>query len=183
MALLAGGGLAIVLVVGIAFVALSTGGGDRSTRPAAVPNTPQPVVPEETVATLVPPATAVLRTTASARPSATKTATAKPSGSPSNTGPRVLTVSVTADPDQFTSCRGMMLTRITVRMTLSQPGLPVRYTINESTTVRRTASGTSFSETTQATVGSSRGEHEVRIAVSQPSPASATTSIEVDCGR
>ncbi|WP_433608806.1 hypothetical protein ACQP2P_36535 [Dactylosporangium sp. CA-139114] len=180
VALLAGGGLAAVLVVGVALVALTTGDGDRPRPPAAVRDTPQPVVPEDP-ATIGPAATA-LRTTASARPSATKTrpASAAPT---SPAGPRVLTVTVTADPDRFTTCRGTLVTKLTVRMTLSEPGLQVQYTINETSPVRRTASGTTFSETTRATVGQSQGGHQVRVAVSKPSTASATTVIEVDCGR
>ncbi|MEU7868663.1 hypothetical protein [Dactylosporangium sp. NPDC049140] len=180
--LLAGGGIAVVLAVGIALVALATGDGPRPRPPAAVHDTPQPVVPEDSV-TLGPPATAQ-RTTVSERPSATRSSARPTSAAPTTpSGPRVVTVSVSADPGSFTACRGTLVTKITVRMTLSQPGLPVRYTINESTTVRRTASGTSFSETTQATVGRTDGVHQVRIAVTEPSTASATTTIEVDCGK
>ncbi|WP_433048796.1 hypothetical protein [Dactylosporangium sp. CS-033363] len=183
VALLAGGGLVVVLAVGIALVALTTGETDPPRPVITVRDTPQPVVPEDTSVTLAPPATAQ-RTTATVRPSAGPTS-ARPSSAPPTTpsGPRVLTVSVSADPDQFDNCRGALVTRITVRMTLSKPGLPVRYTINESQTISRTASGTTFSETTRATVNAVRGEHEVRIAVVQPSAASATTVIDVDCGR
>jgi hypothetical protein len=183
MALLAGAGLAVVLIVGVALAVLSTGGDERPRPPTAVRDTPLPVVPEDPVTTLGPPATAV-RTTATAQPSASRTS-ARPSSPPPTTPgpPRVLSVSVTADPDEFASCRGTLTTRITVRMTLSRPGLTVRYTINETLSVHDTATGTTFTGTTQATVAENRGEHQVRIAVSQPSTASATTVILVDCGR
>jgi hypothetical protein len=181
--LLAGGGLAVVLAVGIALVGLNTGDDARPRPTVAVRDTPQPVVPEDPATMLGPPATA-LRSTASERPSPSRTSARPSSAAPTTPGaPRVLSVSVSADPDRFTSCRGALVTRITVRMTLSQPGLSVRYTINETATVRRTASDTSFTETTQASVSAVRGEHQVRIAVSQPSTAGATTTIEVDCGR
>ncbi|GAA4251446.1 hypothetical protein GCM10022255_044120 [Dactylosporangium darangshiense] len=68
-------------------------------------------------------------------------------------------------------------------MTLSGPGLTVRYSINETMTVRRTATGTSFSETTKVYVTPNRGEHQVRIAVQAPSAATAQTIVDVDCGR
>jgi hypothetical protein len=184
MIFLAGAGLTVVLIVGVALAALTTGGDDERARsPTVVRDTPLPVVPEDPVTTLGPPATAV-RTTATAQPSASRTS-ARPSSPPPTTPgpPRVLSVSVTADPDEFASCRGTLTTRITVRMTLSRPGLAVRYTINEALTVHETATGTSFTYTTQATVAENRGEHQVRIAVSQPSTASATTVILVDCGR
>ncbi|MFD0585636.1 hypothetical protein [Dactylosporangium darangshiense] len=50
-------------------------------------------------------------------------------------------------------------------------------------TVRRTATGTSFSETTKVYVTPNRGEHQVRIAVQAPSAATAQTIVDVDCGR
>ncbi|MFI5912876.1 hypothetical protein [Dactylosporangium sp. NPDC051541] len=180
--LLAGGALVIVLSVGTALAALTTGDDPRP-RPPAARNTPQPVVPEDPDTTIAPPAT-VLRTSASARPSASRSS-ARPSSAPPTTPgpPRVVSVTVSADPDEFPSCRGSMNTRITVKLTLSEPGLAVRYTINEATTVRDTASGTTFTKTTQANVSPVRGQHQVRIAVTQPSAASAATTILVDCGR
>ncbi|MFB9448282.1 hypothetical protein Dvina_42955 [Dactylosporangium vinaceum] len=181
---LAGAALVIVLSVGTALAALTTGDDPRP-RPTAARNTPQPVVPEDPATTIGPAATAV-RSTASTQPSAVRSSSpARPtSAAPTTPGPpRVVSVTVSADPDEFPSCRGSMITRITVRMTLSQPGLPVRYTINESSTVRDTASSTTFVKTTQANVSPIRGDHQVRIAVTQPSTASTSTTISVDCGR
>ncbi|MGI5237418.1 hypothetical protein [Dactylosporangium sp. CA-139066] len=181
IALLAAGGLAIIAIAALLVAALSTGDA-APRRNAAGPETPAPVIPVSTDSPTMG-APSASPSSASPRPSVSKTS-ARPSPSPSaDGGARVLSVSVTADPAQFDSCRGTLTTRLTVRMTLSQPGLPVRYTINESMTVRRTASGTSFSETTKVYVAASRGEHQVRIAVSAPSAATATTTVAVDCGR
>ena len=181
IALLAGGGLAIVAIAILLVAALSSG--DLAPRrPAAAPETQAPVIPVSTDSPTTA-APSVTRSSASPRPTASKTS-ARPSGSPSPTGGgRVLSVTVTADPAEFTTCRGTLSTRLTVRMTLSQPGLSVRYTINETMTMRATATGTSFSETTKVTVSPRVGEHQVRIAVSAPSAASAQTIVDVDCGR
>ncbi|WP_432828946.1 hypothetical protein [Dactylosporangium sp. CA-092794] len=184
LALLVGGGVALIAIVGLVVAALNTGGGsDPGDRPVAARATPAPVVPESS-ASPTPVRPSAIRSSASVRPSASKTSARPSSPVPSTpSGPRVVSVTVAADPAAFSTCRGTLTARLTVRMVLSQPGLPVRYTINETLAVRKTATDTTFTETTRVTVNPTTGQHQVRIAVSSPSAATAQTSIEVDCGR
>ncbi|GAA2361558.1 hypothetical protein [Dactylosporangium salmoneum] len=182
IALMAGGGLAVVAVAGLLFAALSTGGDDPPNRPAVIGATPAPVVPVGPDAAASSAAPSATLPTSAARPSASRTSARPSASAPTPTGPpRVVSVTVSADPASFSNCLGVLTTKITVRMELSGPGASVRYTINDAMTVRRTATGTSFSETTQILVAPTPGEHRVRVAVSQPSAAGAETTVRVSC--
>jgi hypothetical protein len=184
-AVLVGAGLVLLLAAGAGFAALRS---DEERRPARPPGARQPVAPVVPVNTDSPSAASPSPSTAPPSPPAptttTATATAKPPPAPTATRgvPRVTSVNVSAHPAVFTSCRGRLTTDLTVRVTLSVAGATVRYTINDLATVHKTATGTTFSETTRIAVPAGRGEYRVQVTVSQPSAAATETTLELDCG-
>jgi hypothetical protein len=181
IALLTAGGLALLLGISLGVAAL-VGRADDSARPAALRQTPAPVVPMNSDQTSPEPsATGQPSTAPSATASAARSTPAAPKTTKANSA-RVVSASVSLNPKYyFGRCGPSVPVDASVKITVSTANALVKYTVN-GVSGRQTPSGTTVTDTLRVPVAiQDDGTYTVKLTVEAPTASSATTTLEVRC--
>lgn len=185
IALIASGGVALLLMIGLVGAALTTTGDDGTSRPAAAPrNTNGPVVPVVPVGS--PPPEPSLEPpppsdAASPSPSASKKATKSPTPTKASTPPKatVTAASISMSPSSYEgSCKqGGPTTMITLHISVSVPNSLVQWRVN-GVADKAVVQGTTY--TTSWPVQANR-TYKATLSVTAPTTADDTATFTVRC--
>lgn len=187
IALIASGGLALLLMIGLVVAALASG--DDTTRPTATNKDPGgPVVPVTTQSPTAEPAptTEAASPTPSPSPSRSK-ATKTPSPTPAKTTvtpPKatVTSASISLNPRSYEgNCNGgTETTTVTLRITVSMPGTLIRWTVNQQAG-KTVVQGTTYTTSWQIHLARKAGSYPQNLNVTDPSSASDSASFTINC--